>query len=78
MWGESANDFDVTRRVEPNVSFGFGQHFCLGANLARLEARMLFEELLRRRSRWELSGEVERVHSSFVNGIHHMPVVLDR
>jgi hypothetical protein len=32
----------------------------------------------RRRSRWELTGEVERVRSSFVNGIHHMPVVLDR
>ena len=78
VWGESANDFDVTRRVEPNVSFGFGQHFCLGANLARLEARVLFEELLRRRSRWELAGEVERVHSSFVTGSHHMPVVLDR
>jgi len=78
VWGESANDFDVTRRVEPNVSFGFGQHFCLGANLARLEARVLFEKLLRHRSRWELAGEVEHVHSSFVNGIHHMPVVLDR
>ncbi|MBM4267924.1 MAG: cytochrome P450 [Deltaproteobacteria bacterium] len=76
VWGEDADDFDVTRRVEPNVSFGFGQHFCLGASLARLEARVLFEELLRRRSRWELAGEVERVRSSFVNGIHHMPVVL--
>jgi cytochrome P450 len=78
VWGESANEFDVTRRLEPNVSFGFGQHFCLGANLARLEARVLFEELLRRRSRWELAGEVERVRSSFVNGVDHMPVVLDR
>ena len=78
VWGERANDFDITRRVEPNVAFGFGQHFCLGANLARLEARVLFEELLRRRSGWKLAGEIERVHSSFVNGIHHMPVVLDR
>jgi len=76
MWGETADDFDIGRPVEPHVSLGFGQHFCLGASLARLEARILFEELLARRSRWEKAGEVELVDSSFVNGIDHMPVTL--
>ncbi len=76
VWGETADELDLTRPGEPNVSLGFGQHFCMGASLARLEARVLFEELLQRRPRWELNGEIQFVGSSFVNGIDHMPVVL--
>ncbi len=76
VWGDDADELDVGRPLEPHVSLGFGQHFCLGASLARLEARILFEELLSRRSRWESAGEVEFVDSSFVNGIGRMPVVL--
>jgi cytochrome P450 len=78
VWGEDADHLDITRAVQPHVSLGFGQHFCLGASLARLEARVLFEELLARRSRWESAGEVEFVDSSFINGIGRMPVVLSR
>ena len=63
------------RPIEAHVSLGFGQHFGLGASLARLEARVLFHELLARRPRWELAGPVERTRSSFVNGIERMPVV---
>ena len=76
VWGETADELDVSRPVEPHVSLGFGQHFCLGASLARLEARILFEELFARRSRWEKAGEPDLVDSSFVNGMHHLPVVL--
>jgi len=76
VWGEDADRLDVRRPVQPHVALGFGQHFCLGANLARLEARVLFEELLARRGHWESAGEVEFVRSSFVNGIERMPVVL--
>src|SRR5262249_43977282 len=65
VWGEDADRLDLSRPVQPHVALGFGQHFCLGANLARLEARVLFEELLARRPLWESAGEVEFVHSSF-------------
>ncbi len=47
-------DFDVTRSNNRHVAFGFGSHFCLGAQLARLEIRVMFEELLRRMPDWQL------------------------
>ena len=67
--------FDVTRTPNDHVSFGKGSpHFCLGNNLARLEIRLMFEELLPRIGRAELLGEVRRVRSNFVNGIKTLPV----
>jgi cytochrome P450 len=67
--------FDVTRQPNEHVTFGpGGPHFCLGAHLARLETRILFEELLPRVRSIELTGPVERMRSNFVNGIKHMPV----
>jgi len=74
VFGDDTQRLDLTRPVPPHVAFGFGQHFCLGANLARAEARILFEELLARRPHFELAGEVEPVRSTFVNGIERMPV----
>jgi cytochrome P450 len=70
--------FDITRRPNEHVTFGpGGPHFCLGAHLARLETRILFEELLPRLDSIELTGPVKRMRSNFVNGIKHMPVKLD-
>ena len=46
--------FDVTREHNQHVAFGFGTHLCLGAHLARLEIRVMFEEMLRRMPDWEL------------------------
>ena len=67
--------FDVTRRPNDHVTFGpGGPHFCLGAHLARLEATILFEELLPRIASIELAGPTERIRSNFVNGIKRMPV----
>jgi cytochrome P450 len=67
--------FDVTRKPNEHVTFGpGGPHFCLGAHLARLEATILFEELLPRIRSMELAGPAERIRSNFVNGIKRMPV----
>ncbi|HEY8518289.1 MAG TPA: cytochrome P450 [Candidatus Binatia bacterium] len=66
--------FDVTRTPNNHLAFGIGEHFCLGANLARLEIRVMFEELLRRMPDIELAGPVRRLRSNFINGIKEMPV----
>ncbi|MGQ0668207.1 MAG: cytochrome P450 [Actinomycetota bacterium] len=67
--------FDISRSPNEHVTFGpGGPHFCLGAHLARLETRILFEELLPRLKSIELTGPVQRMRSNFVNGIKHMPV----
>jgi cytochrome P450 len=70
-----AERFDVGRDPNPHMAFGSGgPHVCLGAHLARLEVRVMFEELLPRLSSLEITGPVERLRSNFINGIKHMPV----
>ncbi len=67
--------FDLTRQPNEHVTFGpGGTHFCLGAHLARLETKVLFQELLPRLRSIELTGQVERMRSNFVNGIKRLPV----
>ena len=69
--------FDITRDPNPHIAFGGGgPHFCLGAALARLELRVMFEELLRRYPEVELAGSPTRVRSNFIRGIKEMPVRL--
>jgi cholest-4-en-3-one 26-monooxygenase len=69
--------FDITRDPNPHIAFGGGgPHFCLGANLARMEMKVLFEELVRRAPRVEQHGAPERLRSNFLNGIKHLPVRL--
>jgi methyl-branched lipid omega-hydroxylase len=66
--------FDVSRT--PNEHFGFGAggpHFCLGANLARREIRVMFEEVLRRLPDIEITGEPDMLQSNFIHGIKRMP-----
>ena len=85
MWYPSANRdedvfaepdvFDVGRSPNEHLAFGgFGEHFCLGANLARLELRSLFTHLLERLDEIELDGEVARLRSGFVGGIRALPI----
>jgi cytochrome P450 len=72
-FGPTAGEFDVTRPVDSNhLAFGFGEHLCLGAALARLEARVLFEELLGRFPRYAVVGEPELGRSTLVRGITRM------
>ena len=75
-FGSSATTFDVGRQPNPHVAFGFGEHFCMGASLARLEARVLFDELLQRFSTIELAGDPERLRSSLMRSLVHLPVAL--
>src|SRR5262249_7256958 len=67
-------EFNISRQPNEHLAFGVGQHWCLGANLARLELRCMFEELLRRLPAIELDGEPKRLRSNFLNGIKSMPV----
>jgi cytochrome P450 len=76
VFGPTASSFDIHRSAtEAHLGFGIGEHICLGAHLARLEVRVLFEELLGRYPEFEPAGEVTRVRSTLINGIEHMPVV---
>ena len=78
IFGEDATLFDVRRPTNPvHLAFGFGEHVCLGATLARLEARVFVEELLARFPDYEVSGTAERVRSTTVAGIRSLPVVLE-
>jgi cytochrome P450 len=67
--------FDIGRAPNPHLAFGGGgTHFCLGANLARVEAAAIIPEVLSRMKDLELAGPVERVRSTLMNGIRSMPV----
>jgi cholest-4-en-3-one 26-monooxygenase len=70
------NHFDITRFPNQHIAFGIGEHFCLGANLARLELQVMFSRLAERLESVELIGPIQRMRSSFVGGIKHMPVRL--
>ena len=71
---EDPDTFKVDRDPNPHLGFGIGEHFCLGANLARLELRVLFRQLIERIDDVELAGPVERVRSSFLGGVKRMPI----
>jgi cholest-4-en-3-one 26-monooxygenase len=66
--------FDVARAPNEHLAFGAGEHFCLGASLARLEIKIMFEELLRRLPDVALAGPVRRLRSNFINGWKSIPV----
>jgi cholest-4-en-3-one 26-monooxygenase len=71
---EEPDRFRVDRRPNPHLGFGIGEHFCLGANLARLELQVMFRELSTRLEHLELAGPVDRMRSSFLCGAKRMPI----
>ena len=87
LWWASANRdeevfadpyaFDITRNPNPHLAFGRGVHFCLGATLARIEMRVLFDVMLDRVGAVTLTGPIEYVRSNKHSGIRHMPVQID-
>ncbi len=87
MWYAGANrdpsvfdhphTFDIDRSPNPQLSFGIGEHFCLGANLARLSLRLLFTELLATIENIELAAPPRRLHSNLINGIKEMQITYD-
>ena len=72
---DNADALDITRpNARATISFGFGLHRCLGMRLAEMQMRVLWQEILSRWQRIEITGDVERVESNFVNGYAKMPV----
>ena len=79
VFGATSEEFDTTRPLTPtHVAFGFGEHLCLGASLARLEARVFFEELLQRFSGCRVVEPPTRASSTLVRGAKVMPARLSR
>jgi cytochrome P450 len=71
---ENADRFDVGRNPNKHVAFGFGAHYCLGAQLARMEGRALYNELVPRLKAIELAGEPSYLQTLFVGGPKHLPI----
>jgi cytochrome P450 len=76
IFGPTSEEFDITRNPNPHIAFGAGEHACLGAQLARLEARVFFEVLLGTYPTIELTGDVTRLRATMTPGVKRMPVRL--
>jgi len=71
---DDSQTFDITRNPNPHLSFGIGEHFCLGSNLARMELQKILSGLMRRIPDIRLAAEPRRLRSNFINGIKEMRV----
>jgi cholest-4-en-3-one 26-monooxygenase len=67
-------EFRIDRHPNPHLSFGIGEHFCLGSHVARLEMMVAYKHLLPRIEEIELAGPPERLHSALVGGVKHLPI----
>ncbi|SBS71112.1 Linalool 8-monooxygenase [uncultured Mycobacterium sp.] len=76
VFGDTADAFDVTRSPNPHLAFGVGEHFCLGAQLARLEAKIVFTEILRRWPDYQVLDGVEMGASTLLRETLKLPILL--
>jgi cholest-4-en-3-one 26-monooxygenase len=79
---EDGDTFDITRAQREDVknkhrAFGIGEHFCMGSHLARLELKVIFEEIIARIRNPRLDGEINWLRSNFIHGIKSMPIAFD-
>jgi cholest-4-en-3-one 26-monooxygenase len=84
LWYPSANrdedvfddpqTFDIRRSPNEHVAFGYGEHYCLGANLARMELHEIFREIVTRIDGMEMTAAPRRLRSNFINGVKEMRV----
>jgi cytochrome P450 len=73
---ENPDEFDVNRKIDHHLAFGYGIHFCLGAALARLEGRVALDEVLSRFPTWEVDWDkAVQTRTSTVRGWDSLPVV---
>jgi cholest-4-en-3-one 26-monooxygenase len=79
---DKGDDFDITRAQREEVktnhrAFGIGEHFCMGSHLARLELKVIFEEILKRVHNPRFNGDINWLRSNFINGVKAMPISFD-
>ncbi|WP_368680261.1 cytochrome P450 (plasmid) [Rhodococcus opacus] len=73
---DDPDTFNIDRRPNKHIAFGYGPHMCIGQHLAKLEMKIMLEELLPRLARVEVSGEPQMIQTNFVGGLRHLPVQL--
>ena len=73
VW-EDPQLFRVDRKRNPHIAFGVGEHYCLGAHVARLELNVIFRHLIPRLERVELAGPISRLRSNLIGGVKRLPI----
>lgn len=73
---DNPDTFDIDRRPNKHIAFGYGPHMCIGQHLSKLELKIMLEELLPRLARVEVTGEPNMIQTNFVGGLRHLPVHL--
>ena len=71
---EQPDTFDIERRNNNHLAFGVGEHFCLGTHLARLETRVMFQEIIAHMHDMELAGPISYLRSNLIDGVKHIPL----
>jgi len=75
-FGDTSEQFRISRKPGQHVAFGWGEHFCIGASLARLEGKVVLQEIFKRFSKVESAGSIERSPATLVRAVKKLPLVL--